>query len=89
MKTMGKVIGKRTTRKGKLDPTRWGWKAVSFFDGQEKNVCIPTFGHGIFRKHLYAKRKIVFQGDLVRLASNVSGAEVFQKAICRRCGRMK
>lgn len=86
---MGKMIGKRTARKGKLDSTRWGWKAVSFFDGQAKNVCIPTFGHGIFRKHLYAQRKIVFQAGLIRLASNVSGGEVLQKDLCRRCGRMK
>lgn len=49
---MSRVIGKRTTKKGKLDPTRWGWKAVSFFDGQD--ACIPGFPKGgIFRKHLF------------------------------------
>lgn len=33
---MAKLIGVRTTKKGKLDRARWGWRAVSFFDGQER-----------------------------------------------------
>lgn len=85
------MIGKRTTKKGKLDPVRWGWKAVSFFDGQEPNVCLPGLSRGgIFRKHLYIKKNIIKRDGLIRLASiagTVQGS--IPALICRRCGHVK
>lgn len=63
----GKVIGERTTSKGKLDPTRWGWKVVSSFDGQERNVCVPGNDRcGIFRKHLYGGKGVCRRCDVHR-----------------------
>jgi hypothetical protein len=52
-------IGNRTTKKGKLYHARWGWEAVSFFDGEAGRTCIPTNpGTAIYRKHLFTVKGV-------------------------------
>lgn len=56
--TIRRLVGRRTTKKGKLDPARWGWKAVSFFDDYAKLICIPGLPkRGMFQKHLWKGQK--------------------------------
>jgi len=79
-----KRIGKRTVKKGALDPTRWGWKVAS----QEQAACMTVrdpFGKAsLFRKHLFHVRRVVKGDSLLRF--DPAGKPIL---LCRRCGTRK